>query len=299
MSLKYSLIKNAVKLAGIKKKLCGSADEIVALKKRQNEGLVIPEPSDAEIECERRDVLGFPVLKLKHRSGSDRADLFIIGGGMVMPPRPGSIKKALQIAKESGVDIFIPYYPLCTDYPVTRAYEMIYACYESMLEEYEARNISVLGTSSGGNLALGLIAYMNAEGSELPRPGHIIAISPGTCPVTEEEKRRMEELDKKDVVIPAKYMITAEEIMKHGEDVPDYMLHLQNGDFSNCPRVSFIYGSDEVLYAIAPSFEAAMKEYGAEYSMTVGEGLFHCYPVFPICREAKAGWELMIKLLKE
>ena len=100
--------------------------------------------------------------------------------------------------------------------------------------------------------------------------------------------------------IPARYMKTAVEIMRHGDDsVPDYMIWLQRGDFTGCPRVTFIYGSDETLYACAPSFEAAMKKYGVNYQMIVGEGMFHCYPVFPIVKEAKEGWNLMVRLMKE
>ena len=39
------------------------------------------------------------------------------------------------------------------------------------------------------------------------------------------------------------------EIMRHGDSsVPDYMIWLQRGDFTGCPRVTFIYGSDETLY---------------------------------------------------
>ncbi|MER1994724.1 MAG: hypothetical protein ABS897_11855, partial [Eubacteriales bacterium] len=52
-------------------------------------------------------------------------------------------------------------------------------------------------------------------------------------------------------------------------------------------------------YACAPSFEAAMKKYGADYEMIVGKGMFHCYPVFPICREAREGWKLMIRRMRE
>jgi len=33
--------------------------------------------------------------------------------------------------------------------------------------------------------------------------------------------------------------------------------------------------------------------------MIVGEGMFHCYPVFPICKEAKDGWNMMVRLMKE
>ena len=64
-------------------------------------------------------------------------------------------------------------------------------------------------------------------------PGYIIAISPGTCCADDEEWQRMLELDKKDVAISAQYMRTAEEIMRHGdENVPDYMIFLQKGDFT-------------------------------------------------------------------
>ena len=90
------------------------------------------------------------------------------------------------------------------------------------------------------------------------------------------------------------------DIMRHGDDsVPDYMIYLQTGDFTDCPKVTFIYGSDETLYACAPSFEAAMKKYNVDFEMIVGEGMFHCYPVFPLCKEAKEGWDMMIQKVKE
>ena len=56
--------------------------------------------------------------------------------------------------------------------------------------------------------------------------------------------------------------------------MPEYMIWLQKGDFTNCPKTTFIYGSDETLYACAPSFEAAMQKYGVDYEMIVGKGCF-------------------------
>jgi len=259
-----------------------------------------PELKDDDFIIDRIEVMGFPVLTMIHKQKTTKANLFLIGGGMISAPRPGSIKKALRFAKETGLDVFVPYYPLCTDYPLTKAYEMIHETYKTMLKKYEAKNISVLGTSSGGNLALGMVSYINDHHGDIPMPGYILTISPGTCVDTEEEWQRMLELDQKDVAIPAQYMKTAVEIMRHGDDsVPDYMIWLQKGDFTNCPKVSFIYGSDETLYACAPSFEEAMKKYNVEYEMIVGEGMFHCYPVFPVCKEAKEGWDMMIRLARQ
>ena len=301
MSLKYEILKRLVKAANIKKKWTAmSTEEFLEDRRKQNAKLRIPDLSDPEFDISRIQVMGCTVLRLIHRKKTDKANLFIIGGGMVMSPRPGSVKKALQFAKETGADLYVPWYPLCTDFPLSKAYEMIHETYKVMLRDYKPENISVLGTSSGGNLALGMVAYINDGHVDTPMPGYIMAISPGTCVETDEEWQRMLELDKKDVAIPAQYMKTAVEIMRHGDDtVPDYMIWLQKGDFTNCPKVTFIYGSDETLYACAPSFEKAMKKYGVDYDLIVGEGLFHCYPVFPIVKEAKEGWDQMVRLMKE
>jgi len=300
MTLKYEILKRLVKAANIKKRWSGmTTEELLENRRKENAKNSIPALNDDGFDITILQVMGCPVLKLIHKEKTERASLFIIGGGMISAPRPGSIKKALRFAKESGRDLFIPYYPLCTDYPITKAYEMIHETYKAMLTYYPAENISVLGTSSGGNLALGMVPYINDGHSEVPMPGYILAISPGNCCETEEEWQRMLELDKKDVAIPAQYMKTAVEIMRHGEDVPEYTLWLQRGDFTNCPKVTLIYGSDETLYACAPAIEGALKKYGADYEMIVGEGMFHCYPVFPIVKEAKEGWDMMVRLIKE
>ena len=40
---------------------------------------------------------------------------------------------------------------------------MIHETYRVMLEDYTVEHISVLGTSSGGNLALGRVPYINVR----------------------------------------------------------------------------------------------------------------------------------------
>ena len=173
---------------------------------------------------------------------------------------------------------------------------MIHETYRVMLRHYKAEHISVLGTSSGGNLALGMVPYIHDGHNDTPMPSYIMAISPGTCVDGEEKWQRMLELDEKDVAIPAQYMKTAVEVMRHGDDsVPDYMLWLQRADFSGCPPVTLIYGTDETLYACAPAIEAALQKSGASCELILGEGLFHCYPVFPIVKEAREGWRQMVE----
>lgn len=299
MSLKYEILKKAVKLIGLKNKGKMSAEEIIAMKKKQNAKTRIPKLRDPGITVRKTTVLDSVVLCMTHNSGESKAMLYIIGGGMVSKPDPYAVKQALRIARETGIDIFVPYYPLCTDYPLTKAYEMIYALYVKMQKKYGAENICVVGTSSGGNLALGLVPYIKANALAAPLPDYIMVLSPGVCPASDEEKQRVREIDKRELVISGDYLTTIEEILRHGSsNVPDYMIYLQNADFTGCPRVTFIYGTDEVLYAMAPSFESAMKKYGVQYDMVIGKGMYHCYPVYPLVKEAEEGWEQMIGMLR-
>lgn len=77
------------------------------------------------------------------------------------------------------------------------------------------------------------------------------------------------------------------------------MIYLQRGDFTNCPKATLIYGGNETFRGIAPSIEAALNRYGAAHETIVGEGLFHCYPFFPVAKETRAGYDLLIRILNK
>ena len=76
--------------------------------------------------------------------------------------------------------------------------QMIYECYAKMLSFYKPENIVLHGFSSGGALILDLITYINElndSGSNIPIQGMLIPISPGSVPVTEDEKAVIKKLD--------------------------------------------------------------------------------------------------------
>ena len=97
MSFKYELLKKLVVAAGIKKRwLSSTTEELLENRRKQNAKNRIPALKDKAFVFSRIDVMGFPVLKMIHRERTDRANLFLIGGGMISAPRPASIKKALR-----------------------------------------------------------------------------------------------------------------------------------------------------------------------------------------------------------
>ncbi len=220
------------------------------------------------------------------------AILFVFGGGMILGSDKGDIGLSRKIAENTGSDVWFPYYPLCHEHDMLENVQMIFECYEKMLTFYKPENIVFLGFSSGGALILDLITYineLNGSGRNIPMPGLLVPISPGSVPVTEAEKTAINKLDERDIMIPAEYMYTAHDIMCHGRDIPEIYLATAHGDFRNAPMTHFYYGSAETLYAFAPSYAESFRNAGAKCIIHVGKGMHHCYALqyfIPGCKPA-------------
>ena len=302
MSAFYTFIKVGARAVGFERPLKKSAGEIIEKSRKENLWRGLPDIHDPELDIHVESISGRPLLCMLHPDrepeAPKKAIMYLIGGGFVKAPRHEAILRAVRMAKITGKDVFVPYYPLCTDHPVSKAYDMVLASYRRLLEDYAPENICLLGTSAGGMLALGMIAHMNATGCDLPKPKEIYALSPATCPEDAEEYRRMKKYDRMDFMIPAKFLRTMEGIMRHGSDsVKDYMVYLKKGDFTDCPPVRLVYADTETLYGGCPGIEAALRKYGVSYQKIIGKGMFHCYPIYLAPPEAlEANGRLMERL---
>lgn len=299
LSMKYRVLRECMKAAGVKKKLAGTKEEILKAAKAGAAKKKIPQLKSPDLDISVRKFDGEDVVCMTHKQKTNRVCIFLIGGGMIKYPRPDALKKAMKICAETGRDFIVPYYPLCIDNCVKVAFDFMYRLYKETLQHYTAENILLCGSSSGAYLALGLVSHINALGEGLPIPGKIYASSPGTCFNKQEEWDEAWKLNETDFLIDAKYMETAKDIMTHGEDIPGYMGCLDEGNYKGLKEVYLCYGSHETLYAACKPILSGLKRDGVEVQLEVGEELFHCYPFFPLCKEAKRGWDNMIAYLKE
>ena len=153
-------------------------------------------------------------------------------------------------------------------------------------------------TSAAENL-ITYINELNDSGDDIPMPGLLIPVSPGSVPVNDKERERIRKLDEKDIMIPASYMELAREIMCHGHDVPEKYLATAHGDFRNAPMTHFYYGSHETLYAFAPSYAASYKKAGAECVIHVGKGMHHCYALQYFIPGCKPAFDEIMRLIND
>ena len=299
----YKTLKTCFKVLNLKKMLIGTKEEVLTRAAKMNARNPFRIPAD-----NKANYIDHLIQKEYHCLEIDMEDkrrnkaiLFVFGGGMILGSDKGDIDLSRKIAEKTESDVWFPYYPMCHEHDMLENVRMVFECYQTMLEFYDPKNIVFLGFSSGGALLLDLITYINERidsGEEIPMPGLLIAVSPASIPVTQDEKDRLHELDSKDIMIPESYMYLAKEIMLCGHDVEEKYLATAHGDFRNAPETHFYYGSAETVYAFAPSYAESFKKAGAKCWIHVGEGMHHCYALQASVPGCSRAFDEIMELIK-
>ena len=290
-SLKYRFLLKAVRLLPAKRIMAAPKEKVQKLFRKAYKGENVPELTDPELDISQYKINGSAVLACRHKKASDRIGIYLVGGGMLKYPQPGQAKEVVQLAKECGLDMLLPYYPIVfSGAALPDVYEMLYQLYKKTLEHYAAEKICLMGGSSGGNLAIGLISYINEKDEGIPLPGKIYAGSPGTLLLTEEEKALAVKQEKTDVIMSVKAIDSVWEGMTGGKEVPAYMKHLQLGDYTGLKDVYLSFGGDEVFLAGAQSIKKRLEEFGTHVTLEIGEGMYHSYAMTPLVKDAEEGY---------
>lgn len=298
MSVKYAVLKRAARLLNFQKIMAQPYSKLQETFKTAAATPKIPVLQDPELTFETQTLCGQPVLYIKHKQATQKVCVYVVGGGMLKYPKPSQAKEQITLAKQTGRDIILPYYPLVPQHSLADVYEMLYQLYTTLLKTYKAEDIAFLGGSSGGNHTLGLISYINAKGEGLPMPGRVYVSSPGTMLCSEDEKQKAVRLDQTDLIMSRRALETIFEGMAAGRDVPEYMRYLQKGNYTGLRDAYLSFGGDEVFSAAAESLRARLEACGVHVTLEIGQGLFHCYAAMPLVPEARPGYERMIAYLK-
>lgn len=103
--------------------------------------------SHPELNYETKTFKGSKVICMTHKTPTEEAGLFLIGGGMLRHPYKRAVKEVMEIVVESGRDLILSYYPLGIDHSIDEVYGWLYALYQSLLERFEPSNMLFSGSS--------------------------------------------------------------------------------------------------------------------------------------------------------
>ena len=123
MSIFASALRRAYKLSGAKKAFGLPEEKIKKVIEQQNRHRGVFTPTDRKAYYETITVKGFPCLIVRGGSKpSEGAILYFFGGGMVIGPDRDDLPVMRKLCRETGCDVWFPFYPLCMEHCITETY---------------------------------------------------------------------------------------------------------------------------------------------------------------------------------
>lgn len=221
--------------------------------------------------------------------------LYLHGGAYMNPPTSLHFQMVNELAQGSHAMAVFPVYPKIPAHSWADAFPMLLNLYDSLCAQHGAEQITLMGDSSGGGMALGFAYYLRDLGR--PQPRRLMLICPWLDLHTQPE--HLEAYQKRDPALSPWRLRIMGEMWAGG---PDNMSHPYVspifGDPTGVAPITLLTGTREVLYPDAIRFHQTLDQRRIPHSTYVFNGMPHVFPAFPI-PEAKVARHLLIHLLNE
>jgi monoterpene epsilon-lactone hydrolase len=203
--------------------------------------------------------------------------LYTHGGGFAVGSAASHRKLAGHVAKALGVSAFVLDYRRAPEHPHPAQVEDGVAVFMALTEHgIAAADITTIGDSAGGNLAVAIPLALRERG--LPLPGRVIAFSPwldmecnGESLVTNADTDAL-------ITVPLLEGMIAGVLA--GGDI-DPTIALANplyADFAGFPRLYINAGGAEALLDNATRLAERAKAAGVDVTLSIADGMQHVFP---------------------
>jgi monoterpene epsilon-lactone hydrolase len=206
-----------------------------------------------------------------------RTVLYLHGGGYVSGPDAMHWRFAAALAREAGVRVVLPAYPLTPRHTWTDAQQPLLRLFEHLAVDAPG-GVTLAGDSAGGGLALALAQRIAR--SPGPQPTGLVLIAPwvdlvGDTPGTEAA-----------AVVDSWLRLSKLRLYGAwwaGEDDPARPeVSPLHGDFTGLPPMLVNCGTRDLLLPQVRAMVARAREAGCEVEYDEQPGLIHVYPILPV-----------------
>jgi epsilon-lactone hydrolase len=219
---------------------------------------------------------GFPVVTLspKNKVPSGIAVMFH-GGAYVRLPLADHWKFADRLVQKTGWQVMLPLYPKA---PNATASASLAKVMPLVLQVLHHHPVVFMGDSAGGGFALAL-CEMLAKAHQ-PQPAQLILMSPWLdIALRNPQSDALEPLDP---ILACEGLREIGRVWSGGLSADDPQVSPLRGLTSDLPPMTVITGDHEIFYPDALTLARQAAHLGIEVDLTIGKGLFHCYPLFNV-----------------
>lgn len=256
------------------------------------------DPDDVKIKSSLKEIYieNMQTFIINEKNNIDqKVILYLHGGAYLSDPVIFHYRACDKLARSLNAKVIFPIYPKASLHTYDETYRLLDILYEKILENN--KDISIIGDSAGGGLALGFAMFLRDEEKSLPKD--LILYSPWLDLNCDNPKiKDYEELDP---------MLSAWGLEKIGRmwagcdpfsgkcvNINHPYLSPINGDFTNLSKISIFVGTHEIFLPDCMKLHEILNKKGIDHNFFVKEKMNHVYPIYPM----KEGHEALSKTAK-
>lgn len=229
------------------------------------------------------------------KSSSQMVILYIHGGAWTNQPLNLHWLFMDKMAQALNAKVIVPIYPKVPHFSYQDTYPKMLSLYKDILASIESSNqLTIIGDSAGGNIALGLIQLLKRDG--LPQPQDIMLLS--ACVDMSLENPLIQEYEENDPMLASEGMEVITKIWAADKALKDPIISPIYGDFQGVGKITHFIGSHESLYPDAIQFDEKLTEQGVAINTFVYPKMNHVFVVMPI-PEAVDAQQKIINILSK
>lgn len=208
---------------------------------------------------------------------ADRSKILIYthGGGFVVGSSASHRKLAGHMAKALGATALVLDYRLAPENPFPAQIDDVVAVYKALLADgFNAEDITTIGDSAGGNLAVASVLKFQQLG--LPLPASVIAFSPFID--MQVSGATLDSNDASDALVKRPLLEAMAGMFLAGQSATDPLANPLHADFSGYPALYINAGSVETLLDDAQRLHTLATQAGVNSTLSVVNGMQHVFP---------------------
>ncbi len=228
---------------------------------------------------------------------SSQVVFYLTGGGYWLQPTIFHFAMVRKLADKVKGQVVVPLFPKGPTYHIADAHQMILARYMYLLnkKKIDAKNITIMGDSTGGALAVAFMQQLRDAG--LPLPGAAVLISPLLDGSLQNVAVGFDQVDYEPFLQPKLLELETVTFAKPFSAI-NPLISPWYGSFEGLPPMQIVIGTrDMTLTYIAVLKDRAERE-NLAISFDVYPHMAHIFPIYPI-PEADQALDSMVAFIEQ
>ncbi|MDZ7797428.1 MAG: alpha/beta hydrolase [Candidatus Marinimicrobia bacterium] len=290
-SLMSRIIEANLRLAGIKHRM---SFQSYMKKLKQNGPVYPPAYIYNKYDIHFNTFRGRKVWRIRSKNAScEQKILYFHGGAYVVNFTMPHWLYMGTLAERLNAMVIAADYPLAPEHHVNDVFDMIVPLYQKVLKDSAASDLTLMGDSAGGGMALALAQVLREE--KIEQPAQIMLLSPW-LDVTMSNPQ-ISQVDKKDPLLNVKGLIDSGKQYAGDLETRDPRVSPLYGSMAGLAPLTVFIGTHDVLLPDCRRLRLKAEKAGTPVSYYEYEGMLHDAMLYPI-PEAKDIRDKIVKILQ-